>query len=103
MKTIIPKTFKLLLIQNGWDAQISLPDTEGFSFVLHQVPNFSTAMGQMEREKYDVVLLDLALTGKAGLETLRQVQDFAPQVPVVVLVKPDDEALGSRAMERGAR
>ncbi len=51
----------------------------------------------------DVVVLDLDLPDSAGLETLRRVLDFIPEVPVVVLSEQDTEDLGVAPCDRGRR
>jgi two-component system cell cycle response regulator len=50
----------------------------------------------------DVVLLELVRRADA-LEALTTLHDRVPDVPVVVLTAPDDEALGLDAVQRGAQ
>lgn len=51
----------------------------------------------------DVVVLDLHLPDSTGLDTLKRVLDFIPEVPVVVLNTQDDEDLGVHAVRHGAQ
>ena len=51
----------------------------------------------------DVVVLDLHLPDSDGLETLRRVLDFIPEVPVVVFSELDADELGVSAVRQGAQ
>ena len=50
----------------------------------------------------DVMLLDLGLPDRQGLETLNGILPIATDVPIVVLTGLDDEQLGRSAVARGA-
>lgn len=52
---------------------------------------------------WDVVLLDLGLPDSRGLETLRNLTESVPEVPVVVLTGVEDETLGREAIREGAQ
>jgi DNA-binding response OmpR family regulator len=45
----------------------------------------TTALGLLEREPVDLVLLDIVMPGMDGLEILRRVKDRRPSLPVVML------------------
>jgi diguanylate cyclase (GGDEF)-like protein len=51
----------------------------------------------------DVILLDMSLPDGSGLDCLRQVQEQAPYVPVVVMTTFADEDLALAAMQAGAQ
>lgn len=53
-------------------------------------------------EPLDVVLLDLALPDHPGLEALGVLWAHAPEVPVIVLAAPGEEATALRAVHQGA-
>lgn len=57
----------------------------------------------LERECYDAVLLDLALSDCRGLEVLRRVLKQRMHIPVVVLVGIGQDALGIEALAEGAQ
>lgn len=50
----------------------------------------------------DVVLLDLMLPDSRGMETLRQMQQTAPNVPIIVQSVLEDERVAVRVLELGA-
>jgi len=42
-------------------------------------------LGRIEQNSYDLVLLDLALPGKNGLEVLQSIREFQPALPVIMI------------------
>ncbi len=60
-----------------------------------------TALDAVEKEKPDVVLLDIGLPGKDGFEVLRELREFS-DVPVVMLTARDDAMDKVKGLELGA-
>jgi DNA-binding NarL/FixJ family response regulator len=60
------------------------------------------ALRRVEEEAWDLVLLDLALRDRNGLETLRQIRMGHPRLPVVVMSMYPEEQYGPRALKSGA-
>lgn len=52
--------------------------------------------------KYDVVLLDIAMPGRSGIEVLKQIRDEAPKLPVLVLSMYPEEQYAVRLLKAGA-
>jgi diguanylate cyclase (GGDEF)-like protein len=61
------------------------------------------ARAMLEREKVDLVLLDLGLPGSTGLDTFRRFKEFSRDEPVVVLSGLSDEAVSAKAVHEGAQ
>ena len=56
----------------------------------------------IEGEEFDVVLLDIKLTGMSGLEALKKIKDKKPQVAVIMMTGFGyDDDLISRCRESG--
>ena len=53
--------------------------------------------------KFDVVLLDLSLSGCKGLDSFSKARSRAPHVPIIVLSSMDDENDAVRAVHEGAQ
>lgn len=60
-------------------------------------------MKRLEQKDIDVVLLDLSLPDSTGLETLVQVYEHFPEVPIIVLTGFDDAQTGLQAVQSGAQ
>ncbi|HEY9724837.1 MAG TPA: ATP-binding protein [Chroococcales cyanobacterium] len=79
----------------------SLNDRE--YWLLTHVPRLDVGIQYLSCDRFDVVLLDLSLPDSFGLDTLRTLQAFAPDIPVVVLTGADDRELSLQAMATGAQ
>ncbi len=60
------------------------------------------ALRLIQTERWDVVVLDLSMPGRGGLEVLRELQDERRRVPVLVLSMHPEEQFAVRAFRLGA-
>ena len=67
-------------------------------FDVTAVQNGEDALGELERGKFDVVLLDEMMAGLGGLDTLREMQSREITVPVVLVTKSEEESLMNEAI-----
>jgi len=63
--------------------------------------NGETALDLIEQEHPDLVLLDVAMPGMDGFETLRRIREFS-DVPVIMLTAKDDVLDKVKGLELGA-
>lgn len=61
------------------------------------------AIAILKEETHHVALLDLRLPDSSGLETLHQLRQARPRVPVIVLTCADDDGLALQAIRGGAQ
>ncbi len=59
------------------------------------------ALELVQKNHYDIIFLDENMPGLSGLETLSRIKTFAPDIPVVMITKSEeesimDEAIGSK-------
>ncbi len=57
----------------------------------------------VEREKPDLVLLDLHLKGEDGFDLIRSLHHACPDLPILVVSQNDEMVFGHRALRAGAR
>jgi signal transduction histidine kinase len=96
----------LLVEDNPADVRLlyeALQTAAPTQFNLLSVERLSDALARLAERQFVVILLDLSLPDSQGLDTLRQVQTYAPQAPIVVLTGLDDEALAVAAVQEGAQ
>jgi DNA-binding NarL/FixJ family response regulator len=61
------------------------------------------AMQALEKLKPDLVLLDMSLPGKSGLELLKDIRALAPQMPVLIISMHDETLFAERVIRAGGR
>ena len=69
-------------------------------FAVTAVPNGQDALSELERGRFDVVLLDEMMPGMGGLETLNAIQARELPVPVILVTKSEEESLMNQAIGR---
>lgn len=72
---------------------------ENKGYDVTSVANGADAVEQVKGgDRYDVVLLDEQMPGMDGLETLSEIKRVAPEVPVVMVTKSEEEDLMEEAL-----
>lgn len=75
------------------------PDLE----VCGEAESASQAISLVEKLKPDLVLADIALTGRSGLELIKDLRALQPELPVLVLSMHEESLYAGRALRAGAR
>lgn len=70
--------------------------------VVGEASNYAEVMQQVRRGECDVLLLDIAMPGKNGIETLKQVKHEYPKLPVLMLSMYPEDQYAVRALKAGA-
>jgi DNA-binding NarL/FixJ family response regulator len=60
------------------------------------------AMSKVLKSEYDMVVLDLKMPGKSGLDVLKEIKQHRPKLPVLILSMHPEEQFAIRAMRAGA-
>ena len=66
------------------------------------VTTAADALTYLEREPYDVVLLDVRMPGLGGLEVIRRIKEAHPRVEVILLTGHGSAVSVDEGMEAGA-
>jgi len=84
---------------------------EGLKLILQDFPeiekideasNFQEAVDKVWKNNYEIVLLDIAMPGRSGLEVLKEIKNFRPKLPVLMLSTYPEERYAIRAFKGGA-
>ncbi|MCL2457751.1 MAG: response regulator [Desulfobulbus sp.] len=65
-------------------------------------PDGDTALNMINEKNYDVVLLDVKMPGRDGIETLREIKRIAPMTEVVMLTGHASVESGINGIKYGA-
>jgi two-component system, cell cycle sensor histidine kinase and response regulator CckA len=63
----------------------------------------SAGLQLLQRQSFDLILLDLGLPDSSGMETFRRIQHENPDLPVIVLTGLTDEEIAIMAISQGAQ
>jgi DNA-binding NarL/FixJ family response regulator len=83
----------------------------GLRHVLEQEPDFGKpgeagdseqVLEKLEERSWDVLVLDIAMPGRNGLETLSEIRKRRPGLPVLILSMHSEEQYAIRAIKAGA-
>lgn len=64
--------------------------------------NATEALERVWKEKWDVVVLDLTMPGRSGLEVLKEIKRSRPKLPVLILSMHPEDQFAVRLLKAGA-
>ncbi|CAE6789110.1 response regulator [Nitrospira defluvii] len=70
--------------------------------VIGEAASAQEMMEQMRRHNWDVVVLDVGMPGKSGLDALKDLKQASPKLPVLVLSAYPEDQLARRMLKAGA-
>jgi len=80
-----------------------LIDSEPDLQVTAQADNAGQALDAIGRQKFDLILLDISLPDKNGLELMKDIQVLKPEVPILVVSMHDELLYAERVLRAGGR
>jgi len=75
------------------------PDT----LVCGEAENAAQALDLLAKSQPDLMLLDITLPGKSGLELIKDVKAIRPDLPILVISMHDESLYADRVLRAGAR
>ncbi len=87
------------LLRQGLKAVLS----EHFECIIFgDASNAHEALDISDKEPWDVIILDVSMPGRGGLDVLRELRDRIPKVPVIILSSYPEEQMALRVLKLGA-
>jgi len=71
-------------------------------FAVDEACNGQEALEKAYKKTYDVILMDIAMPGRSGLDILKQLKQEIPGIPVIILSVYSEEQYAVRAIKTGA-
>jgi len=78
-----------------------IDDTSGIT-ICSEASTGEEALELIKTEKYDLVILDISMPGKNGLQTLKEIKKYNEKLPVLMLSMHAEEQYAMRAIKAGA-
>jgi signal transduction histidine kinase len=104
---VIATPLRVLLVEDSpSDAvllQESLTQNDLGRFKFTHAETLAEGLACLQKDNFDVLLLDLSLPDVTGRETFLRARDEAAQMPIVVLTSVQDEAIGLEAVRNGVQ
>ncbi|MFZ0827717.1 MAG: SpoIIE family protein phosphatase [Verrucomicrobiia bacterium] len=91
---------RLLLIESHPVCGALLPPGD---FEVEQADRLSVGLEKIDRQSFDLILLDLSLPDSQGLNAFGQTRAAAPRTPIVVVADLADEEPAARTLQMGAQ
>lgn len=105
-KPAAPKPKQILIVDDHpmmRDGLAALITAQPDLAVCGQAADARAAMQAVEARRPDLVLLDISLPGKSGLEAIKDMQALAPGLAILVLSMHDETLYAERVLRAGAR
>jgi two-component system, NarL family, invasion response regulator UvrY len=77
-------------------------DEESGTMVFGEASTAPEALKRISEQDWDIVILDLSLPGRSGLDLLRELKHLRPRLPVLILSMHSEEQYARRALKAGA-
>ena len=87
------------VLRNGLKS-ILVREFEGL--VCGEAANAEEALTRVEQEHWDLIILDISMPGRSGLEALKDLKRLRPMIPVLVMSVHPDVQYGRRVLMAGA-
>lgn len=72
------------------------------SAVVGEARNAGEALELVWKREWDVVIADITMPGRSGLDLLRDIKSARPKLPVIILSMHTEDELGVRVIKAGA-
>jgi len=70
--------------------------------VVGEAQNGKELIEQIEKDDWEVVVLDITMPGRSGLDLLKEIKRLRPQLPVLILSMHSEDQFAVRAFKAGA-
>jgi DNA-binding NarL/FixJ family response regulator len=71
-------------------------------FVADEASSGNELLEKVRKSKFDVVILDISMPGKDGLDTLKELKNEKPELPVLIFTIYPEEQYALRVIKAGA-
>ena len=99
----LPQPFSVLVVDDEPALRKTIRASLAASgYTVEEAGNGGEALGAIQRQPFDLVLLDVNMPGMSGVEVCRQIRAVAPRTGIVMVTVRDAEEDKIRALDAGA-
>src|ERR1700688_3008004 len=99
----LPQPFSVLVVDDEPALRKTIRASLAASgYTVEEAGTGGEAVGVIQRQPFDLVLLDVNMPGMNGLEACRQIRAFAPRTGIIMVTVRDAEEDKVRRVEAGA-
>ncbi len=88
--SIVRKGLRLILHEEYHDALID------------EVSDAESMINRVMKEKYDIIISDISMPGRSGLEAIPQIHQFNSEVPIIIISIHPEDHYAVRVLKAGA-
>jgi two-component system, NarL family, invasion response regulator UvrY len=77
-----------------------IEETDGMQ-VVGEATNGDDVLAQVSKAEWDVLVLDLSMPGRSGLDVIQAVRDLRPKLPILVLSMHPEDQYAVRLLKNG--
>lgn len=106
MSTDPSSKFRIFLVEDHPIFRLGLRDLieqDGAFEICGESDNIGSAWNMITKDLPDMVIIDISLTGRSGLELTKQLKDEHPDLPTLILSMHEESVYAERALQVGAR
>jgi two-component system, NarL family, invasion response regulator UvrY len=74
----------------------------GYQTLITHAKDFYEALKLLKSEKWDLIMLDISLKGKSGLDVLKEIKSLYPKIPVLMFSLHNNIEFVRRSLKLGA-
>ncbi len=74
----------------------------GWGYSVHEADDGSTAIAQVQKSPFDLILMDIRMIKVSGLEALETIKGINPSIPVIIMTAYSSVESAIEAMKKGA-
>lgn len=72
------------------------------SAIIEEVNDVETLIAYVIKQDWDVIICDISMPGRSGLEALHQVKEIKPEIPVLIMSMHPEDQYALRVLKAGA-
>jgi DNA-binding NarL/FixJ family response regulator len=72
------------------------------SAIIGEVADAESLLAEVIKDEWNIVITDMNMPGRSGLDALSQIKQIAPQVPVLVMSMYPEDQYALRVLKAGA-